>query len=349
MSSTKRRDIAAVLRARIRDGVYAPDARIPSQRELRHEFDVSPVTLQRAIDRLVDQGFLIPRGNAGTFVSPFPSHRFRGALVLPKGDEDKPLNRFWETLRSTAGTWTAEDGGRFDVHCIRNGEADHDRLCELVADDALAGLLFATTPYPFLGSPLLTAAVPRVAIGDEPSRIDVERLGTSFIHLQDSGLLERLFGGFAAEGRHRVAVLSDQRFIGSEALGMALARKAGLETRTSWWIGLPNIPEAATTARAAARLLCCARPADRPDCLLIADDNFVPAATAGIRDAGLRVPEDLIVAAHANFPQPVPAEVPCRRYGYDARDVLAVGWDEISRLRRGLPQRPLAVPIVFDA
>ena len=49
---------------------------------------------------------------------------------------------------------------------------------------------------------------------------------------------------------------------------------------------------------------------DRPDALVITDDNLVPAATAGVLAAGRRVPADLEVVAHANFPHVTPSAVP---------------------------------------
>lgn len=348
MASTKRRDIAAVLRARIRDGVHPPGSRIPPQRMLLREFAVSPVTLQRTVDRLGEQGFLVARGSAGTFVAAHPPDRSLCALVLPAADDGKPLNRFWSTLRDAALAWDAGDGTRFTVHLIRPGDDEHRRLCGLAVDGAIAGILFATTPYQFIGTPLLTAPLPRIAVGDDPPRADAEALSASFIHLQDEGLQEQLFAGFHAAGRRQVAVITDQRFAGAMVPDMAVARKAGLETRPQWWLGLPNIAEAEDTARAVARLLCSAGAHDRPDCLVITDDNLVPAATAGILDAGLRVPQDLLVAAHANFPQPVPAAVPCRRYGYDARQVLATAWAEIAHRRAGHPRRSVAVPLTFS-
>ena len=44
------------------------------------------------------------------------------------------------------------------------------------------------------------------------------------------------------------------------------------------------------------------------------DDNLVPDATAVVASVGLRVPDDLLVIVHTNFPYPTPAAVPaCRR------------------------------------
>lgn len=56
----------------IMDMINGPDLcagdRIPSERELAEVFDISRMTIRKAIDRLVDKGFLIRKGTSGTFI-----------------------------------------------------------------------------------------------------------------------------------------------------------------------------------------------------------------------------------------------------------------------------------------
>ena len=85
-------------------------------------------------------------------------------------------------------------------------------------------------------------------------------------------------------------------------------------------------------------------PRQRPDCLLIVDDNLVPSATSGILDAGWQPPREVEVAAHANFPLTTHAAVPCLRYGLDAHELLRVAAEEIRRLNAGGAPRIIDVP-----
>ena len=62
--------IAAVLRERISEQTYEPEARIPSETELCGEFAVSRATIRQAVGELVDAK-LVTRG------------RGRGTVVLP--------------------------------------------------------------------------------------------------------------------------------------------------------------------------------------------------------------------------------------------------------------------------
>jgi DNA-binding LacI/PurR family transcriptional regulator len=89
--------------------------------------------------------------------------------------------------------------------------------------------------------------------------------------------------------------------------------------------------------------------AERPDALLIADDNLVEHATAGLVAAGVRVPDDLEVVAHCNFPHPTPSVLPVRRLGYDAREVMKACVESIDIQRRDGKTAPtVTVKAVFE-
>jgi GntR family transcriptional regulator len=60
--------VAATLRDRIRAGELGP--RLPSYMDLAHELGVSPMTVQRAIRVLRDEGLVVTYPSRGTFVVP---------------------------------------------------------------------------------------------------------------------------------------------------------------------------------------------------------------------------------------------------------------------------------------
>jgi DNA-binding GntR family transcriptional regulator len=60
--------VAAKIRERIRAGEIGP--RLPSYMTLAHELEVSPMTVQRAIGVLRDEGLVATRPGRGTFVVP---------------------------------------------------------------------------------------------------------------------------------------------------------------------------------------------------------------------------------------------------------------------------------------
>jgi GntR family transcriptional regulator len=64
------RQIAAVIRARIEGGTYPPNRKIPSERELCEEFDVTNKTVRAGLAILIEEGRLRPVRGRGVFVTP---------------------------------------------------------------------------------------------------------------------------------------------------------------------------------------------------------------------------------------------------------------------------------------
>ena len=62
------RQLAAILRRRIRDGRYPPGRVLPSEQQLRDEFGISRNTARRAIEVLRDEGLAETVPGRGTYV-----------------------------------------------------------------------------------------------------------------------------------------------------------------------------------------------------------------------------------------------------------------------------------------
>jgi len=60
--------LAAVIESRIEDGTYQPNRKIPSEAQLRDEFDVSNTTVRGAIRVLVSKGLVRTVVGRGVFV-----------------------------------------------------------------------------------------------------------------------------------------------------------------------------------------------------------------------------------------------------------------------------------------
>ena len=77
------------LRRRILDRSFAPGSRMPTRSELQERFQVSSVTIQRALDRLISDGFVRAHGRRGTFVVDHPPHACNYGLVFPGNHGDQ--------------------------------------------------------------------------------------------------------------------------------------------------------------------------------------------------------------------------------------------------------------------
>jgi len=75
------REIADVLRGRVRTGTYAAGRLLPSESELSDEFAASRVTVRRALEVLRDEGLVAARQGFGWFVASEPVRQTLGRLA----------------------------------------------------------------------------------------------------------------------------------------------------------------------------------------------------------------------------------------------------------------------------
>ncbi|MBA3684116.1 MAG: GntR family transcriptional regulator [Planctomycetes bacterium] len=345
--STYQQDrIIASVRKGILDGSWAPGTRLPTRLEMQVRFSAASVTVQRALDRLIADGFVVSRGRLGTFVVEHPPSTCHYALFIP-WEPGKETVHFWTALANEARAITRRAGPRrVSVFVGANGNADSEGQRRLIRDlrlQRLAGIIFAVNPFQVMDTPVVThPGVPRIAIMDTPIK------GIAAAALDHDEFFAKALDHFQARRRTRVAVLSVHGAEGQyrkRTLDGLAARC--LVTRPYWWHTID--PVNAIGARAIAHLLMNRSQHERPDALLISDDNLVEHATEGLRASGVRVPEDVDVVVHCNFPWPTPSVLPVRRLGFDARDVLDRCLQWIDATRAGAaPGQIVRVPARFE-
>ena len=87
----------------------------------------------------------------------------------------------------------------------------------------------------------------------------------------------------------------------------------------------------------------------RPDGLIVSDDNLVDHVYEGMARAGVRIPRDVEVVAHCNFPVAAPSAQDAARLGYDVRAFLEQAVACLSRQRDGKRvKRVTRMPALFE-
>ena len=333
-------EILSALRDRIVSGALASGERLPTRLEIEKQFGASPVTVQRALQRLKAEGFVTASRGDGTYVAQRLPHLTRYALVFPEHPaHEGSWNRFWTTLSDEAKKIEALRGIEIALFYGIDGredEPDFQRLLGEAATHRLAGVICAHNVGTLSRTPLLRdKEIPAVAIGTGSNSI-----GVPDIVLNYASFLDRALEYLAGQGRRRLAMICAAQVL--EPFSEYLAQRAakhGMETREHWWQPVAlNAPE---TAKSYAQLLMHEEQTVRPDALIIADDNFVEHASAGMLAAGIRVPHDVEIVAHCNFPAPSPSVLPARRLGFDVRDVLLSSLDSIDAERSQQPTMPI--------
>lgn len=72
---TKHELVLEDIRKKIQDGTYPMNEKLPTELELCKQYDVSRITVKKAIDQLVYEGMVIKRRGAGTFVKGVSEHK----------------------------------------------------------------------------------------------------------------------------------------------------------------------------------------------------------------------------------------------------------------------------------
>lgn len=204
--------VGAALKREIAAGRFAQADLLPGERELSEMLDVSRTTLRRAIAALVDEGVLVHRHGAGTFVRRNPPHVEQPLSRLTSFTEDMRLRGLAASSRGIErGTFlpTPEELMMLDIALTE----PVFRLARLrLADGAPMAIERAAVPLRFLGSDepggdSLYAALE--AAGFRPVRA-IQRLRAVVVGDAEAALLG-IANGAPALDIHRIAYAGDGR------------------------------------------------------------------------------------------------------------------------------------------
>lgn len=343
---TRQKHVLETLRREIVTGKYPPGGQLPVQTELTARFGVGSSTVAQALGVLGREGFVNSRRGAGCMVCNKPPHLNNIVVAVP--NRHLPgchWSNYYATVTRVVSELRNETG-----RPILLFEELEDRtsrsfleLEELVRADRVAGIVFVNPPTPLVGSLIMDKpAIPRVAVSsydEKPVNARVEVNGF---------FIEKAVDCLLSQGRRNIALLTSTAGWG-QAYGSHI-RKV-LETRNvncppHWQI--PFNIDTPVTVRNVVRLLM--QGTDRPNGLIITDDNLVDDAVTGLVAAGVKVPGELEVVAHCNFPCPSLKTLPFHRLGPDIGGMLRACIAVIDQIRQGAPTPTiLESPAVWES
>lgn len=335
---TTRTALLDAIRTQIVSGKFSPGSRLPTRAALVKRYRTTPVTVQRVFDTLATEGFIVARGRAGTFVSEQPPHLANYVIFFPKNyvGGDLPTSHLWQAMIAEGKKLAKKRGRGLSVFDWSDAAKDVSRNLQFIddlLDHRVAGLIFPTHPAYFTGLPVMhVSEVPRVALIEKA--IDEQILAVRL----EGRFREKALDRFKKEGRSRVAVLGTPGLMtGSGFIESTTkeAEKRGMSCPEIWQQAMDIDGQAG--ARNLTKLLFSGQGGERPDAFMITNDNLVASASQGLAETGLRVPEDVLVIEHCNFPHPPDSAVPAVRLGYDIGEVMRVCMDLIDAQRRGDP------------
>lgn|GEM_PF-1009202 len=327
--------IADDLRHQLATGRLTPGMKLPRRLEMQRIYDSSPTTIQSAMDRLIADGIIETHGRRGTFVTRNAPLVSNLALVFHASRNDTlHWNRFYEALVTSAAAWQQEPPLRFiTYHCTPSGEPNPESQWLQTDMRALkfGGIINITGMLPdnmLEWQRKFTLPLVVVTVTGAKTR------APAHVYLSYTSFLERAVEHLARQGRKRIGILVDPGMwfnVEETAFEQTVAR-CGVEARQHH-----RQMVSVTTpicARSASRLMMHLPPDDRPDGLIIADDNFGSHAVQGLQDAGVQIGADVSLVVHANFPSVSEfRDIPVTRLGFNARTVLESAVQIVNRWR----------------
>lgn len=333
-------------------GAFAPGSKLPGRRELSKQFQVSQAVIQQAMDLLVEEGFLeVPARKLGTKVADHPPHLHHYKLLFP-GAPSHPshfLNSLIQRCKEVSSTSTRTFSFFFALY-RHQGKDAYGELIRQVRTKRVAGLILVTSPDSFRGTPIFDEELlPRVAIALPQEAISMPKVSVDY-----PGFFQRSVEHLAKNGKKRIALIAPENWAeGSPMTGYfrQAMDNCGLET-VELRMQYPAIWSPPATARLVELLLRTA-PHNRPDGLLVADENLLEGVVRGVMASGLQTPGDLLIVSHGTDPLRYKPELRVARFGFSVNEIMARCLEILDDLAAGKTVRevtmvPLLEPAYFD-
>jgi len=341
----KRTYIVNELKRRIVEGEVHLGQQLPPRVDLVRDFDASSKTLQEALDVLMEEGFVISQGNKGTFVAERPPHLSRYGFVFAP-DPGGMWLAFTNAIQRAVGGVEQERSCRFVFYQDITRHTDtlgYQQLLQDIEARRLAGLIFRgnvrlldldKTPF------VTTPGLPRVAVSGLPAVP-----GVTYVVADGAMLCDKVLDRFASRGRRRIAFLSDFALSTERMHYLANGvEKRGMTMRPTWVHVLPR-----DAVRRVVGLLMSLPPGERPDGLLVGDENMMNEVSAGLLESGVDVKRDIDTVAYSYMPSSLKSLVPVTRIGEDVRELLRAFVDVIDRTARThTVQKDVVVKPLFE-
>lgn len=310
------KDIARELRVRWGKN-WQPGFRLPTYREVQLEFDTTPVTVQRAMNLLQDQGYIRTRPTVGSFLVKEPPYQSRIGLVFPKMP-DSPTDTTWS--KGYLALWesanridTSQEHWSFNYYLSLRKHPEASTTIKTIRRDlmdrVMAGLIFSYQPYELQREFFHQKS--RIPIVNREKSTKLNGLSIiptdrSFLHEALELLKKRKISDVAVLTRIQMPVqtiLDTLKFM-------------NISVRPEWIQATDFINSDWIPYTIASMFQQDGR--KTPQALIITDDHLVEPTVNVLLGMGLPQDKMPMILGYWNFPLPYSANLPIIRIGFDA-------------------------------
>lgn len=333
-------EIARDIRGKILSGHWQPQQQLPARGALVDLYSSSRATLQKAIDTLCHEGILQTGSTNGTYVAKRPANLYSTALVLPVDKSRHPEYSYLREALEQQRLHLEERFARlfiiYRLHGDNENDAEFQRLLADARDQKVSGIIYTDTPSESAVNALRHLPLPRVALTRE-----------NVFAFSNVACDYEMFFRMSVEylkkcKRSRIAVISNQELNPEYIVNCRkLAANYDMVIPPEWEIGLGLRFHPQHWASCVTRLLFCRRIKERPDGVIIANENLISYVLEALRQEDILPGRNFDIAAHASFPIHAPELLNVRRIGFDIYDIVGSCLEALSQKRPAHSFSPL--------
>ncbi|MFA6294493.1 MAG: substrate-binding domain-containing protein [Victivallales bacterium] len=290
----------------IASGQIQPGAQLPSHRELQARFCISYITVLGFVRKLKDAGLVVARERSGLYVAASPPNLNRFVLLLTKR---RAGNRFLQVLGRLMPEEATATGGELVIRRDFEPHIDNPAYLQTL-EDARSRRIGAVA---YISMPELP---PDCELCNVPG-LPILNL-TKILSLDSDSFVQEAVDVLIRQGSSRIASLLMKRPNFSNRL-METLRLRGLPVKPQWFFPIGS--DSIESASHAVRIMLDLPASQRPDGLIVSDDNLIEQALQGVYQSGVRVPDELRIVTHCNWPDVVACNIPVTRLGYDVQTI----------------------------
>jgi DNA-binding LacI/PurR family transcriptional regulator len=308
---------------------------LPTYEELNNRFDASRATFHHVLNQLKQDGFVVGVERKGTFLAKnLPCHS-RFAIVFESDEQD---NVFWSKLAREAQQISRRNPKcRFQIFHNDDTQGDMESLQDQLRRRMVAGIFFFFNPDKGVAKTIAqeNPSIPKIFCQpyDRASCLCIVRLDAE-------SCVVKVMEEAASQGVGKIGLISR----GEQSLikpFREVAERIGLTTRPEWILSAPE--KYIGSVKNLVWLLMSLPNENRPEALYITDDNLLPLVQSALVEVGVKVPDELKLICHFNFPDHSQPVLPVKKVGYDVRDILNKGVEMIRSHNTDSPVKEVVV------
>lgn len=320
------------IRRQIVDGTYPPGLRLPVWSELAPLLGVTKPTLSNAVSVLKKQNFLAT-GRRGTFVSEHPPHLNRFAIVYNSHPGDSCWTRNMQTIESIKHEVAEQMQVKIDsCHDVRKDSQARNDLLMKMRENLYCGVLLMS-PDSFEERDI-PAGFPHYFMS-------TRCLGSNCLLLDHNSFVRKAVDALVEESCKRIGIISNRQWKLDVYRDQLEASGLPSDCIYLQTVAATQDPGAAENLTA---LLFSLPDDQRPDGLIITDDNLTIHVFKGLLQKQIRIPKELRIVEHCNFPSDNTGLFQTIKLGYDKYELLTQVITNLKSVRDGIPVKtPLTV------